>query len=516
MTEENIQSRTCAQLDNATGSSYGQILKSTTIVGGSQVINILIGIVRTKFMAVLLGPAGVGLMGMYLAVTLMVGNVTGLGIRKSGVRQIAEAVGTGDDTRIARIIITLRRAALVLGLAGMLLTIALSGILSLLTFGDTDYAGAIAMLSIVLLLEIVSGGQLALIQGLRRIADLSEIRILGAFLGTVFSIPIIYVWREAGIVPSLVIVSLMTILSSWWYARKIAVRKIHLRLAEILKEARGLLSLGLVFMVTGLMTAVVSYLARVFIARQLGMNSVGLYQAANTLSSLYIGVILSAMGMDFYPRLTTVAEDNLTCNRMVNEQTEVGVLIATPGILATLAFAPYVIHIFYSAQFVPVYEMLRWQILGVFLRVVSWPMGYILLAKSKKMAFFWSELIWSFISLALLWFGLTLFGLVGIGIAFLVQYISYTVLIFILVHLISGFSWSPVNLRLIGITSTGIALIFLLPQFISQNIALVLGSVLTLISIIYTLCVLYRLIGREWISDFRFKLKSHLGWIKTG
>jgi len=106
--------------------SYAEILKSTTLVGGSQVINIFIGIVRTKFMAVLLGPAGVGLMGMYQAVTGMVGTVTGLGIGSSGVRQIAEAAGSGDQFRIARTIFALRRTALVLGMAGLLLSGALS------------------------------------------------------------------------------------------------------------------------------------------------------------------------------------------------------------------------------------------------------------------------------------------------------------------------------------------------------------------------------------------------------
>ncbi|MEO0248192.1 MAG: oligosaccharide flippase family protein, partial [candidate division WOR-3 bacterium] len=305
-----------------TESSYGQILKSTTLVGGSQVINILIGIVRTKFMAMLLGPAGVGLIGMYQAVIEMVGMVTGLGIGSSGVRQIAEAAGSGDETRIARTVYTLRRTALFLGVIGMLVTMALSTPLSFFTFGNREHAWAIAVLGVTLLMGSVSSGQAALVRGMRRIADLASMSVIGAVLGTGLSVPIIYLWGEKGIVPSLLAVSAATILPSWWYARRIKVRGVSLYVGEIIREARGLVSLGLVFMASGVMVTGVMYLIRVLVVSGLGMESVGLYQSATTLSTMYIGIVLNAMGMDFYPRLTAVAEDNAAINRLVNEQTE--------------------------------------------------------------------------------------------------------------------------------------------------------------------------------------------------
>lgn len=499
-----------------TGSSYGQILKSTTLVGGSQVINILLGIIRTKFMAVLLGPAGIGLMGLYSAVTGTVGAMTGMGIGSSGVRQIAEVAGTGDELKIARTIITIRKAALILGVLGMLLTIIFCGPLSQLTFGNTEYAWPIALLSVTIFLGAVSGGQIALVQGMRRIADLASLSVLGGIFGTVVSIPLIILWGKEGIVPFLITVSAMTILTSWWYARKIPVARIIIGWRETFREAKGLLALGLVFMASSLMGAAVMYLTRVLVVRQIGMDGVGLYQAATTLSSLYIGVILSAMGMDFYPRLTSLAEDNEACNRMVNEQTEVGLLIAAPGILATLAFAPLIIQIFYSASFSPAYEVLRWQILGIFLRVVSWPIGFVLLAKGRGKIFFWTELTANAVHVALVWIGVAYFGLKGTGIAFFTLYIFYTVMILAVVHHLSSFHWTATSLRLIGITSVGVSVAFLLPRFTAQNVGLIFGGLLTLISTIYSLRALYRLVGPEWIIDLRGKLKARLGWSKTG
>jgi len=82
-------------------STHTQILKSTAIIGGASVINVLFAIVRNKAMAVLLGPQGVGLMGLYSSIADLTQTLAALGIQDSGVRQIAEAAGTGDGQRIA-------------------------------------------------------------------------------------------------------------------------------------------------------------------------------------------------------------------------------------------------------------------------------------------------------------------------------------------------------------------------------------------------------------------------------
>src|ERR1039458_5643454 len=175
----------------APGSSYGQIFKSTPFTGGASVINILLGIVRTKVMAVLLGPSGVGLIGLYMTIIGLASTLSGMGIGSSGVRQIAEAAGSEDQERIARTIKTLRRTTLVLGAVGALLLAAFSLPLSMLTFKDHAHAVAIAVLGITVLFGAVSTGQSALIQGLRHIANLARLNILAALTGTAIAVPAI-------------------------------------------------------------------------------------------------------------------------------------------------------------------------------------------------------------------------------------------------------------------------------------------------------------------------------------
>ena len=134
-----------------------------------------------------------------------------------------------------------------------------------------------------------------------------------------------------------------------------------------------------------------AYLVRILVTRHLGIEAAGLYQAAWAIGGLYTGLVLHAMAADFYPRLTAVASDNSECNRIVNEQATVSLLLAGPGVLATMTLAPLVISILYSAEFAGAVDLLRWLCLGVSLRVISWPLSFILVAKGDRMRFFASE-----------------------------------------------------------------------------------------------------------------------------
>jgi PST family polysaccharide transporter len=468
-------------------STYGQILKSSAIIGGSTMISIGFGVVRNKAMALLLGSAGMGLMGLYSSISSMTQNISMMGINDSGVRQIAEAMGTGNTLRVARTVTVLRRVAFVLGTVGALALIVFCKPVARLTFGDDHHAGAVAMLSLCVLFGTISAGQAALVQGARRVGDLARMGVLGAFYGTLFSIPIIYFMGKRGIVPFLICVAAMGIVTSWWFARKIKVDRVRIGAKEVSAEASELLKLGFIFMITGFMGVGTNYVIRIVVVRQLGLDAAGFYQAAWTLGGIYAGFILQAMGADFYPRLTASAHDNPECNRLANEQAEVGLLLAGPGLLGTLTFAPLVIHLFYSAEFAPAAEVLRWICLGMMLRVVTWPMGFIVVAKGARKIFFFMELL-AYASQAVLAFLLIpFFGIIGAGMAFLGMYFVSGGLAYLAVRRLSGFHWSAANKR-IGIILGGvIAVVFTSKYWLPQLGVMLFGTLATVMAGLWSL-----------------------------
>lgn len=475
-------------------SSYGQILKSSALVGGSQAANIAIGIIRTKAMATLLGPAGFGLFGLYGSIQNLTQSIAGMGINSSGVRQIAEAVGTEDQGRIAKTAAVLRRTAVGLGILGATLLVIFSRQIAGLTFGSPERAAAVSLLSLAVLFGLISGGQGALIQGMRRIGDLAKMNVLSAFFGLCAGVPLIYLFRQRGVVPSLVVVAATGILTAWWYSRKIKIQPATVTISEVRQEASALLKLGSAFMASALMTMGVAYFVRVLVLHKLGYEATGLYQSAWTLGGLYVGFILQAMGADFYPRLTARISNHDDCNRLVNEQTLVGLLIAGPGVLATLTFAPLVIALLYSAKFGGAVAVLRWISLGTMLQVITWPMGFIIVAKGRPAIFFIAELAWTVVAAGLSWICVKHFGLNGAGIAFFGSYVFHLILIYPIVRWLSGFRWSSEHRCKILLISFLVATVFSGFYVFSFYVACSVGVLATVGTGVYSMRTLVRLI----------------------
>ena len=434
--------------------------------------------------------------------------MAGLGIGSSGVRQIAEAVGSDDQRKISRTIISLRRVALISGVAGLCLLFLLSGTISQITFGNSSHARDIALLSVTILFVAVSSGQTALVQGTRRIKDLAKLSILGALLGTVLSIPIIFIFGENGIVLFLIAVSATSILTSWWYSRKIKVNHVVMSWRESLIEAKPLLRLGLVFMATALMMAGTLYLLRVYVVRQLGLDAAGIYQAAIALSALYVGFILDAMGRDFYPRLTAISNDNSKCTTLINHQMEIGLLIAVPGILVTLTLAPIVITIFYSSKFLLAVDILRWQILGILLRVITWPMGFLFMAKGNGKIYFWSELFANCTHLGLIWLGVKYFGLPGTGMAFFGMYLLYGLLIYWIVRTRYEFTLTSRSVQIISLALVASGTVFLISFILDGTVNLVVNGVISIVIGTYCINKLIAMAGSEVMLGFLQRIRT--------
>lgn len=475
--------------------SYGRILKASSIVGGAQAINMIIGMVRTKFVAVLLGPAGVGLMGTYLSITGLIGSMSGLGINSSGVREVAEASGTGDAEKVGRTILTLRRMVWLTGCVGALVMLLGAVPLSRYTFDDTGHAVPIMFLAITIFFQAIQGGQMALIQGMRRIGDLARINVLGSFVGTAISIAL-YLWLGMeGIVPALIAMAVFNLGTSWWFARKIPVPRVEMSWRESFRQTGGLVNLGVAMMWASLVAAFVAYLARALIAQDIGIEAVGVFQAAFSLSGMFINFVLGAMGADFYPSLTAVSGDDEKMCKLVNEQTEIGLLLAVPGLIATIVLAPWVIQIFYTGAFSQAADLLRWFVFGCLGRVVSWPMGFIMLAKGESRLFLVTETIFGLTHVALLWVGLKVFGLTGVAMAFMALYVLYTLGMLLVSHHLIDFCWSKGVVGLLAILFP-VALVTLLSSLLLAVIpATIIGFAICLIVCVYCLRQLGKRLG---------------------
>ena len=432
-----------------TDNSYRTILRSSSIMGAASVLNVLISLVRMKVVAVLLGPAGVGLIGLLGNLMQAASGVAAMGLGTVGVRQIADAHGNGRSEDV----ILARRALLwgtvVLALIGAATVYLLREPIARLVLADPGKADAIGWLAIGVALTVASGSQSALLNGLRRIGDLAKLQVATGLLSTLLGIGALLLWGEAGLVAFVLSAPLATFLLGHYFVMRAGVIQAPpTPWRAILAQWRVMIPLGAAFVVSGLVTTGGYLVVRSLVQRELGPDALGQFQAAYAIGMTYLGVVLAAMGTDYYPRLCAALHDPAAATRLVNEQTEVALLLACPAVLATLALSPWLVPLLYTHAFTPAIAILHWQLLGDLLKVMSWPLGFVIVAAGAGKTFAFSEIVGLAVFVAGVAVGLPLIDVLATGVAFLAMYLVYLPVVWWLARRRIGFAWTPVVVRM--------------------------------------------------------------------
>ncbi len=422
--------------------SYSQILKSSSIIGGAQGIQYLTSLVRQKAVAVLLGTSGAGLITNYQALLNFLTNVVALGMGPSGVRQIADANARGDERQAASMATVIRRVCWVTGILGWALTAILAAPISGWTFGDQEQTDSILWIGAALVFSSASAGQMATLQGFRRLKDLAMVNVLAVFVSTLICIPIYYVIGVRGIIPVFILTAALTWALAAWRVRGMGLQSVVMTWGQTFRQSGRLVSLGLAFMWSAVVTSAGELALKSMVTRELGEGATGLYGAAWSISGMFALFIINAMGADFYPRLTASIANRKEASELVNQQTEIGILLALPGLVATLVFAPWIILILNSREFLGAADLLPWFVVGLLFRIVSWPMGYIMLAQGASRWFVITETLFAGLHVALGFAAVDRIGLQGVGLAFAGMYAVYTLGMRGLSRHLIGLRWS--------------------------------------------------------------------------
>lgn len=428
-------------------SSYRSIFKATSLFGGVQVYQILIQIIKSKFVAVILGPAGVGIMGLFQSGLQLVQQISSMGLAQSAVRDVSEASGTNDIQRIAKTITVVRKLVWFTGLLGFIIVACCSPLLSKVSFGNYDFTIPFIILSITLLVDQLCAGQKVVLQGLRRLKDLAKCSALGVTLGLVTSVPLYYWLGIDGIVPTLILNSVCSLTISWYFSRRIKIGKVQVTIKQTLNQGKQMLVMGISMGLSGILVSVVSYTIRGFIQANGGVEQVGLYQAGFMIMTTYVGMVMNALGTDYYPRLAAINNDNGKCREAVSQQGEIGTMILAPLLCLCLVFMPFVLQILYSDSFLAANEYVSWSCLGMMFRLSSWVIAYLIIAKADSKIYIINETITNLLNLFFSLIGYRLLGLVGIGIGSALNYFIYHIQMYIVAKRKYEFSFSRSFIR---------------------------------------------------------------------
>lgn len=470
-------------------SSHHQTLRSVSIVGGAAAINIAIGLIRTKIAALLLGPLGIGEIGLLLNFVQFVATVGALGLGTSAVRQIANALGRNDHRDVA----AARRALYWLSLtssflAAVMLTTFAGPIGRAMSF-DAEQASSWPWLSVAVAATILSGVSVSLLIGYSRVAHQAMVQIGGAALGTFTGLSCLLIWGKNGVVGYTILAPVTQLLLGLLFALRLPPIKEAFDPTLTRLQAGAMIKLGIPFTIGALsMTGGLLALRSILLDR-LGPLALGEFTAAWTLCVTYVGFVLQATSADYFPRLSAAMSDRKKAHRIVTEQFDVSILISLPFIVGVQGAGPWLLHLLYSSAFAHAIDVVRLQVIGDLFKIAAMPIAYIMLATGRGKTYWFGETlsIGLLISITTLLIGR--WGLAAAGTAYIVMNLIYFMYAAYIGWDALGFTLSRKSAAIL-LAALIIVLITTICSTISPYVGLILGGMASVGSALFAIFLL--------------------------
>jgi PST family polysaccharide transporter len=409
--------------------------RATAILASGSAVTVVVGLVSAKVWALLVGPAGIGLLGLMMSLVGLGGIVASLGIGTGLVREGANALGRQDLARAAVIQRAAYNATLALAAVAAVAFLALRRPISGWMLGGSEHAASVPLLGLAVALTLIAGIQTSTLNAHHQVSALARFAVVNSLVGAALSLSILWFWRELGI-PYAVLstTTVSAVLATWMTRRRIETVPYRPSPEELRDASRSLLRFGIPFTASALVGSGVQLALPILVLHLLDTESVGFYRAAVSLSVGYLGFLLTAMAQDYYPRVSRVSGEPEKLRELVNQQLHLITAIGAPIVILGLALAPLLVPLVYAPSFRPAVPVLEWQMVGNLFKFWSWTMSFVILARSGSRVFFFTEFVGGMATLGASWIGVRLFGLPGMGIAYLAAYLIYAAVVWAVVR----------------------------------------------------------------------------------
>lgn len=397
--------------------SYNQILKTTAVFGGVKVFSVLIGLFKAKIIAIFLGPAGMGIFNLINYPINLISQFSGLGISTSGIREVAQ---TKDEKQLQETAEVIKYWNRTLGVIGSLLLLLAAPWISRISFGDDSYAWAFCILSVVVFLTNLGSEYEVLLRGRRETKLVAKAGFYSSLAGFIASIPFYYYFGTPGIVVVILITALTLAGVNYLYAKRLNIKSVKLPLKEIFHRGTNMVSIGFFIVLGDLIFVGAITLVNTFIRTRGGLEDVGYFQACMQLTQSSLNIVLIAMAADYFPRLSKMQDNPREMGNIATQQSEIAVLLCTPIIVGMIAFAPLVIKILLSNEFMVIESALCLFFVGTVFRIPTWAMNYVVLAKGQTKLYVSLVTIFNILLLLVYIAGYYYFGLKGIAIGYII------------------------------------------------------------------------------------------------
>lgn len=470
--------------------SYRNIVSSTIIFGGAQVMNVLVNLIRGKIVVQILGAAGIGISTLFHNTADLIQKYATLGLDVSAVRNITQAKDDSSPEVLSATVKIVRRLLLSSALIGMVSTLVLSYYFARFLFEDLAYMPFVMLMSVAVLFNVLGSGEYAILQGMRKYKQIALCSVVPPLCGLLMGVPIYLLMGTSGIVPAMIVMAIVYFSALRFFSRR-SMRHLpptpSVPFRTVWKQGKDIIQFGLVMTAASLLGVVSTFAITAFINVVGSETDLGYYASANAITMQYVGMVFGAMAASYYPQLARLVNNDMKeAHQLVNHQTEIIMLVVAPIAMMIVLTAPALIVLLLNRDMLPIVQIVRFMGIAVLLRALCFPMDYIALSKGDKMFFFWVEGVWSNVKTFSI---LSIFyyykGLDGLGYAALVAGVVDVVVSIVLTRWRYGFRLSAVSIKLIVNTVLMVVVCFAC-SFVPDTLwRYILMSLVTLLCCIY-------------------------------
>lgn len=428
--------------------TYDHVIKYTGLFGGVQGIMMLVSVARNKIVSELLGPSGLAMIKLFDNAIKLINQSTDFGISFSAVKHVAELFDQRTEEEVRNFVRTVRTFCLMTGLLGMLVCLALCQQISYWTFDSYDYTWHFAVLSLVVCMLTVQGGEMAILKGLKKLKKVAVIAVFGAIATLVICAPIYYFWRIDGIVFSLLLSGMAVLAIHLYYSTKVIPWRVSIFSKKEYSKGIPMVKLGIGYIIAGIFGQGAEYIIRTLILRYGELADVGLYTSGYTLAVSYANLVFVAFEADYFPRLSASHHDPKRMNQTVNQQIEVGTLLMAPLLTFFVLAMPILVPLLFSSKFVDAVPMAICASFYIFFKALTLPTAYLALAKGDSRMYMMTELVYDIFIAVAIPFAFKWWGLEGAGWALSVAGFLDMVLIHTLYSINYGYRMDMRKLKL--------------------------------------------------------------------
>ncbi len=395
--------------------------KTSILSGINTAVTVATGLVTNKLVAVFIGPEGLGVIGQFKDFMKLLLSVSQLGLDSGIVKNVSES--QHDKVALAKVLSTAFKAQLLVSVVLALGIFLFRNQILIYLLGTREHAEIFVLLGLAVFPMFLFSSLLAILNGLHQIKRYVSISIIANVLSSGCTIVLIFLYGLSGVLYSLVLAQFITFGTLLFFLKNSGIKISWFTQKFDLGKFRELLKFSAMF-ISGTLTLSLSLIfVRKYLASNLGLEFAGYWEAMWRISALYLTFLTSAFAFYLLPTFSKLKTKYLRKEifKIWKITLPVALLIGTTVFLAKDILIP----ILYSEEFLVIGSLFLFQIMGDILRINSWVLGNLLVAKVHAKVFIAVQIGWGVLFCILVTVLVPQYGFKGVSIAYFLTYVAH-------------------------------------------------------------------------------------------